>query len=199
VTLVRTAQALFPAGVTVAGGPVVEWRGALTPAEQAAVANAVPTRRAEFAAGRTAARAALGRDNDLPRRADGPPDWPAGWTGSITHGGCFCLAVVAPTALVRALGIDIEPAGVVTHDLVDSILTDDDRIHLGDRDPTFFFCAKEAAYKAQFMLTGQIRDFHDLSVRPDGADLRVTLPGMALRVRTAVAPGLIIAGTAIPA
>lgn len=71
-------------------------------------------RRIEFLAGRRCASAALQAVGCAavaalpigPRRA---PLWPAGFTGSISHGGGLAIAVAAPLDAVSALGIDIQP------------------------------------------------------------------------------------------
>lgn len=85
-----------------------------SPAEAAQMAAMVDKRRREFLAGRACARAALealGRDSGpIARGADGAPQWPAGVVGSITHCDGFCCAAAATTDVLRALGVDAEPA-----------------------------------------------------------------------------------------
>src|ERR1700759_4264312 len=66
-------------------------------AEEAAVARAVPRRRAELARGRPLAREALARlgglTASLPPDSDGVPQWPTGFVGTISHAGEMCAAV----------------------------------------------------------------------------------------------------------
>lgn len=167
----QLAQSLFPPGVAVAGGPVTDWQGPLAPSEGQAVAAAGPRRRAEFVAGRTAARAALARlgwpPAALPRAADGPPLWPQGVTGSISHAGGYCLVAVSTS--VAALGLDIEALHPLTADIIAEVCTPAER-GLLVTDPDIglaalrIFSAKEAAYKAQFMLTRCTLGFEDITV-----------------------------------
>jgi len=79
----------------------------------ASLAAAVPSRRAEFLAGRWCARSALGRAGMHPPAAPaiGPergPEWPAGFVGAITHSQGEAWAVVAPDTALRGIGIDLE-------------------------------------------------------------------------------------------
>ena len=197
-TVQATARRLLPPFVRAAGGPVADWQGRLDPAEALAIRNAVDARRMEFVAGRVAARAALagfGQAGSLPRRPDGPPEWPAGFTGSIAHGGGACLAAVARLTDVGALGVDLERVGALASDLASEILTDQELALLAGADPTRAFCAKEAGYKAQFMLTGRILGFHDLIVVPTDDGFQVTAPDHRMRVKLAETAGLIIAAT----
>jgi 4'-phosphopantetheinyl transferase EntD len=192
------ARALFPPAVTVAGGRLPDWQGDLHESEAQAVARARGPRRAEFTAGRMAARAALGYGGPLPRRADGPPVWPAGRTGSIAHGGGWVLAAVARLSDHAALGVDIEPADALTAELCGTVLTGAEAAALGGQDPTRAFCAKEAAYKAQFMQTGRMLGFHDVTLAWRGDDFSATLPGMVVQGRVVQAAGMIVAAVTVP-
>jgi 4'-phosphopantetheinyl transferase EntD len=173
--LALAAQALLPAGCAVAGGPIALWDGPIFPEEAAAVARAVPKRRAEFAAGRRAARAALAALGlpplALPRRADGPALWPEGFAGSIAHGGGHVLAAACPLGVAAALGLDLEPLAPLDDGLRPAIAEPDE-----DGDLLRLFCAKEAAYKAQFALSARLFGFHGL---------RVTLTGDGFEARFA--------------
>lgn len=161
--LVLATQALLPAGCAVAGGPIALWDGPLFPQEEEAIARAVPRRRAEFAAGRRAARAALGALGlpplPLPRRAEGPPLWPPGVTGSITHGGGHVLAAVCSPDRAVALGLDLEPLLPLDEALRPAIAAPEE-----GGDLLRLFCAKEAAGKAQFALSGRVLGLGDLRV-----------------------------------
>jgi len=141
-----------------------------TPEEMTAVARAIPTRRAEFAAGRRAAHAALRRLGTpvvpIPMGADRAPIWPDGIAGSITHTGQIALAAVVRTRDSRALGIDAEAARPLTPPVAARVTTQAD-----DMDPadplaaTAIFSAKEATYKALYPLTGQVWGFDAVSIR----------------------------------
>jgi len=143
-------------------------------------------------AGRRAASDALGSLGGPPvtiadRRPDGRPVWPAGFTGSISHGSGTALALVGTTSAARALGIDVEAAAALP--LPDAAFVLDDRELAWaaaqaspDGGATACWCAKEAAFKAWSEAAGgrlpsvdPRRHLH-VTVRPDGsggADLRV--------------------------
>lgn len=153
---------------------------ALMPEEQAAVAHAVPRRRREFAAGRAAARAAMRQmgGGALPVRAaaDRAPIWPAGWQGSISHTSEICLACASTAA--AALGLDVEQDKALDEDILATIctiseisqITGADRGHLAK----LIFSAKEAAYKAQYPLTGVLFGFDTLEIILDPDRYRFT-------------------------
>lgn len=79
-----------------------------TPSLQRSVAK----RQAEYLAGRVCARAALqrldGRDYLPATGDDRAPIWPAGISGSITHGKGWAAAVVAHSSDCQGLGLDQE-------------------------------------------------------------------------------------------
>ncbi|WP_352463309.1 hypothetical protein [Mesorhizobium sp. M0062] len=75
------------------------------------MSTALPTRRAEFLAGRAVAQAALhalGQPApEIPVFRDHAPLWPPGPAGSITHARryCACFAIADPS---WQLGVDVE-------------------------------------------------------------------------------------------
>ena len=154
----------------------------LHPAEAAAVARAVESRRREFTSVRHCARLAL-EQLGVPYRPlvpgpRGEPDWPAGVVGSMTHCEGFRAAVVARSRDLASVGIDAEPHRPLPAGLLDTIALPEEgrriRALLG-RHPRvawdrLLFSAKEAVYKAWFPLTGVVRDFSeaDLVLDPDG-------------------------------
>ncbi len=150
----------------------------LTPEEAALVERAVDKRRREYTAGRVLAReaaACLGVDglvlvNDE-RRA---PMWPEGLVGSITHTRTWCAAAVARRADVRSVGLDVEQDAPLRPKLWDTVCTRRDLAWLQAQPEAArgwlakaLFSAKEAAYKAQYLLTAQLLGFHAMSVRID--------------------------------
>lgn len=166
---------LLPGGIvafeTDAGGDLQ----LLTDAEQTLVQRASLRRQIEFAAGRECARtalAALGTPTlGLAADADGCPLWPEGLTGSITHTEGYCAAAVAKRSHVQALGIDAERVQKVSPDLWGDICTPTELESLRamskswqNRFAALAFSAKEALYKAQFSLTREWLDHHDLSL-----------------------------------
>ena len=133
--------------------------------------RAVAKRRAEFLAGRFAARQALallGVDGVPGRNEDGSPRWPDRIVGSITHGAARALCAVAQASEVRAIGIDAERlmGEGVKDELLARICNDDERALLGrslaspeHHRVTFAFSAKESLYKCLFPLIGRFMDF----------------------------------------
>jgi 4'-phosphopantetheinyl transferase EntD len=181
----------------------------LFPGEEALVRTAGPRRRAEFAAGRACARAALAALG-LPAapvvagRA-GEPRWPAGVTGSITHCAGYRACAAARTADVAALGIDAEPDAGLPAGLIESVAGHAERAWIAwqaaagpavcwDR---LLFSAKEAVGKLWYPLTGEWPGFGQVAVFPDPAgtfDARVA--GSRLTGRWLARGGLIV--TAVP-
>jgi 4'-phosphopantetheinyl transferase EntD len=163
----------------------------LFPAEEAALRTAGPRRRAEFAAGRSCARAALAALGVpagviLPGPA-GQPQWPAGVTGSITHCAGYQACAVARTTGVAAIGIDAEPDAALPAGLIGKVATSRERAWISrhaaappgvcwDR---LLFSAKEAAGKLWYPLTGRWPGFHDVAIGPAAAGtFTVSLPGL---------------------
>lgn len=170
-------RAILPVGIVAAGGPVSDLQEPLPAEEEAALARARAGRRADFTAGRTAARrtlAGLGLPaSPLPRDPRGPAVWPAGVTGSISHGAGWALAAAARKSAFAGIGIDIEAA--LSFVPLEEIALPDEIDALGRLDPVVLFSAKESAYKAQFHLTGRLLGFHDLQVTLADGDFTATL------------------------
>ena len=154
--------------------PVAESSGTWWP-------TAVAGRRAEFFAGRAAARAALAELGVAPvgigRRADRSPDWPAGVIGSMTHTQGLVAVVVAGPDPARGtgagggrvgIGIDAEVDRPLPPAVADRVMDPAERAGLGpdaERDGVIVFSAKEAVFKALNPLTGRWLEFEDVSVR----------------------------------
>lgn len=166
-------KALLPEGVAAAelSGPVDP--NLLCKNESLLLERAVPKRAREFAAGRLCARHAarhlgIGQAS-LDVRADRRPQWPDGFTGSITHTDDYCAAAVAERWRIRAIGIDAEISGRVTPDLWGYLflpleirwlesLPAAQQAHAA----TLMFSAKEAFYKCQYEVTQQWLEFQDV-------------------------------------
>lgn len=174
--------ALLPRGVALCcTDPAAGAESALFAEEAAAVARAIPARRAEFAAGRAAAHGAMATLGRAPApvamAADRAPVWPAGVIGSISHCAGACVAVVATAgAGIEALGVDIEPDADLPEDVRALICLPGERDWLARQDAAargraarLLFCAKEAAFKMQHALTGEMLGFEAIEVRPEGA------------------------------
>ena len=164
--VVGLVPGLVRMGVPVAARVAPPDPGASSPyaAERAAVARAVPARRAEFLTGRLLARAALAdlgvAPSEIARRPDRAPAWPAGLIGSITHTGGLCAALVARPAgsgAIIGVGIDVELDVRLDDAVIDRVLTPGERGALGarrGRDAVVAFSAKEALFKAIHPATG---------------------------------------------
>jgi 4'-phosphopantetheinyl transferase EntD len=190
---------LLPATTTWATGPSTATVDDLYADEAAAVRGAVPSRIAEFAAGRVAARralAALGVDPvAVPVGARRMPSWPPGVVGSITHCAGLVAAAVGRVAEWWALGIDAEPAVALEADVRDVVTTPVERSRMTEPlDATVVFCAKEAFYKCWSALDGAVLEFHDVEVTFDGPSF-VALPagGDPWPGRWAVRDGFVLA------
>lgn len=181
---VTVLRRLLPPAVAVAGGRIDDLQGPLWPAEEPAVATARPARLADFVAGRTVARAALATLGQLPaplpRDPRGPVMWPAGLTGSLSHGGGWALAAIAPAMALKGIGIDIDIASSPDPGLLDEIAGPAERAALpaGPEVAMRVFSAKEVVYKAQFPLSGVMLGFGDLAVTltADGFTARFLRP-----------------------
>lgn len=156
-------------------GRIADLQAPLFPGEAAGIRHAVEKRRREFCAGRTLARQALSRLGleqpcALPIRDDRLPEWPAGFTGSLTHTDRFCACAVARCGKVQAVGIDMETCGQIQPSLWADLFTEGETKRLlvcPDEQPflaTVMFCAKEAFYKLQYRLTSAWLGFTDVTV-----------------------------------
>lgn len=160
--------------------------------EAAAVARAVPARRAEYAAVRACARDALERLGAgrpaVPSAPDRSPVWPAGVVGALTHCDGYRAAAVARRATWAGVGVDAEPLAPLPDGVADLVMSDDERAALADVDPTLFpervvFSAKESVYKVWHPLVGTWLGFEDVSVRlADGTFVaHLHRPGLGVR------------------
>lgn len=174
-TFIRNLRGLLPLTAAPAisriGNDHALWPGEMT----GEIISAAPGRQAEFAAGRAAARLAMYHLGlppvAIPMRPDRAPHWPHGLVGSITHSGRIALAAVAHQHDLAAIGIDLEIEDAVEPALWPTICRPEELDFLQtlprEKAPlaaTALFCAKEAAYKAQYPLTRQRFDFDRLSV-----------------------------------
>lgn len=213
--LIEALRAILPEGVALAAcDPRAEATG-LWPAEASAMARAVPARQREFAAGRRAARAALAgigmAPAAIPMGPDRAPVWPKGATGTLSHGAGTCLALAGRIVDWAGLGLDLEPAEPLPGNILHLICTPAERDTV-TRDQTALlarqiFCAKEAAYKAQYTQSRTMLEFHDLEVTFEATDrftarLQISCPpfvqGTHFAGRVVLADGIIAAVVALP-
>jgi 4'-phosphopantetheinyl transferase EntD len=200
--LEAAVRALLPDGCGCASADPCAAPNGLLPGE---AIPGIDKRQREFAAGRRAARQAMAQVGlppaAVPMGADRAPIWPAGLAGSITHSATACLAVV--TARHLLIGLDMEPDSPLPPEMWDTILRPSEAAQLaGDGHQAMaIFCAKEAAYKAQFPRSRTLFDFQALEIALSGDRFTATFctavpgftPGTVLEGRTLHAAGHILA------
>lgn len=164
--------------------------------ERAAVADAVPARRRQFATGRALFHSLLADATPIPSAASRQPILPAGAVGSLAHDEGIAVAAVADRAAIVALGIDVEPVVPLAADEAAVIRRADE----GDLDTHVAFVVKEAVYKAWSGLGGGLLDFLDVKVTLDGDAFGATVPdGKVLQGRWGRAAGRTVALCVRPA
>ncbi|MDP9793648.1 4'-phosphopantetheinyl transferase EntD [Catenuloplanes nepalensis] len=152
---------------------------ALFPAEEAAIARAVPKRRHEFTTGRWCARSALATLGLPPAPIvpgeRGAPTWPPGTTGAITHCPGYRAAAVARTTTIASVGIDAEAHAPLPDGVLALVSLPAEREWISQAPPgthwdRLLFSAKESVYKAWFPLTHRWLGFEEahLTASPDG-------------------------------
>jgi 4'-phosphopantetheinyl transferase EntD len=192
----------------------------LLPAERECVAQALPARRREFAAGRACARRLLARLGFAPealrRASDRSPLWPRGAIGSIAHSGSLCAVAVARTGRLSALGLDTEPDEPLEDDLWSTICTPRELDSLSAGPPgargrtvRLVFSAKESVYKCLYPRTRAVLEFHEVEIDlvSDGNLFRAFVRQPAQAATAAVelegfhlaCAGSIFTGAALPA
>jgi 4'-phosphopantetheinyl transferase EntD len=163
-----------PTGTAVAVG-LISPSTPFSPEEAAAIARAVPRRRAEFITGRRLAREALAQLGslavNLPPDGARLPQWPKGFVGTISHSDRLCVAHVGYSERLLGIGIDIEKIKPIEPALASIVCHPDEKNASADGepiDPTLLrFVAKEAFFKAYFPVTRTFLDFKDVRVQID--------------------------------
>ncbi|HTV87183.1 MAG TPA: 4'-phosphopantetheinyl transferase superfamily protein [Dyella sp.] len=171
----------------------------------ASVARAVLKRKAEYLAGRRVALQALRKagieTSDMGIGLMGAPNWPSGYTGSITHSENMAVAVAMPASEVQGVGIDLEKFAsahaisaiqqvVLSPAEMDALypLT----LHFGPpAAATIAFSAKESFYKATAALVGRIFDFSAVRITSACTDLGVIEARVAETLTTGIVSGRI--------
>lgn len=166
-------ERLVPPEVSVVVGSPDASSAPLFAEEEAAVANALETRRREFSIGRTYAREAirnLGREaGPIPVRTDRGPAWPESVVGAITHTAGLVAAAVAWEEQIAGIGIDAESRDRPLKDSVDRFIrTDAERARMRlprELDPLrLAFSAKESVHKCVAPISGITLGFHDVEL-----------------------------------
>lgn len=180
--------------------------------EERAVVDAVPARRAEYAAVRGCARQALARLGvaavAVPTAANGAPVWPAGVVGSMTHCGAYRAAAVGSAHTWAGIGVDAEPRAPLPPEVAALVLSPAEREPLTGLDPAWcadrvLLCAKGSVYEVWSPLVGTSLGFDDVHVELVGAELVAHLrkPGLGvdtLRGRWAAHAELLLTAIALP-
>ncbi|WP_428510431.1 4'-phosphopantetheinyl transferase family protein [Roseateles sp.] len=131
-------------------------------------------RQIEFIGGRLAAERALARAGANPeapvaRGSRGQPEWPAGWTGSISHTASHAYAVATRASGPAGIGIDAEVvvdsrtrADILSICAVAEELPRLERLGRENEAATLLFSAKEAYYKCVFPLARDFVEFDEV-------------------------------------
>lgn len=143
----------------------------------ATLAGAVAKRKAEFLAGRYAARRAmqrLGAEAMTVRIGEyRSPVWPPGLVGSISHTDGVAVCMVAHATRYASAGIDVEPwiAPAIANDVRTTIVKGAEEALLRqlplafEQGLTLAFSAKESLFKALYPRVRRFFDFGDVSLR----------------------------------
>ena len=155
--------------IAVGGATVSDDSGLIGP-EKDAVLRAIPKRRAEFAAGRLAARSAMQMAGfspvAIPQEQTRAPLWPCGLVGSITHDAGLALAALASNDVISRLGIDLAEASDFPEHLRPRVLKTPAELTQSGLEARVSFSAKECVFKALFQDVGQYFGFGAVSVAP---------------------------------
>lgn len=172
-------ERILPASVAAAEAWSDVTDSPLFPEEESVVRAALAARRAEFTTARACARRALRElgapEQAIPAGSAGEPRWPAGYLGSITHCQGYRASAVARSEDMAALGIDAEPDLPLPEGVLRRIALPAELRHVNERRDglcnthrdRLLFCAKEAALKAWFPMTGRRFSFKHISVTFD--------------------------------
>jgi 4'-phosphopantetheinyl transferase EntD len=171
-------RAILPPGIVVEADAGRDPTPPLWPSEAQQLADAVPSRRHEFAVTRACAHRALARLGCPPapllKGPDRAPCWPAGVVGSLTHCSGYHAAAATCDPSIAALGIDAELHAALPDGVASLVITAADR----DRLPTaagvhwerVVFSAKESVFKAWWPLTRTWLGFADATIDLDPAN-----------------------------
>jgi 4'-phosphopantetheinyl transferase EntD len=177
--------------------PFQQIQGELLVDERGLLGNSTRTREREIVAGRVLAhnlmvRAGLAVGPVL-RQAGGAPMWPVGMCGSIAHSYDTVAVALAPVSAVLSLGIDIEDGRDLDAATMD--IADRDELEVVMQqgfatDPAaaarFVFCVKEALFKCQSSVTGDIDlGFSEVRIQCDVDGRLRGLPNPAVPVEIA--------------
>jgi enterobactin synthetase component D len=139
--------------------------------ERVLAARFAGPRRAQFLAGRRAARALTGAT--VLADPDGLPVFPANWTGSIAHTARMAVAAIAPAG-EYTIGVDLEEMAPERPAIAEVVLCEGEPA----RDWIALlrtFCLKEALFKALYPQLRRFVDFKEARVQTEGDRARFEL------------------------
>lgn len=165
--------------------------------EHALHPRATEQRRQQSWAARALARAALrqlgGPEVAIGHDAGGAAQWPAGWTGSLSHADGMAAALVAPSSCFAALGIDIEPHQPLPEDAAALVLDASERRALAQlpggyaRWSRAVFAAKECVHKCVHPWRGAWLEFEEVRIHLDPAADRFSIEPLGAAAQAACA------------
>lgn len=174
-------QQILPTRVGVAAIDVDEVAKATIPSELV-LQGVGAKRQREFAAGRFAARRAIGACGHTPvypaRGDDRQPLWPQGMVGSISHTDHYALAAATAASTAASLGIDLEQIRELRPGLPEKVLTSGELNLLRsagrctDAGVLKLFAFKESVYKAMYPVFGRYIGFREVEISPADDGLR---------------------------
>jgi 4'-phosphopantetheinyl transferase EntD len=131
----------------------------------------------------------------LPKAGSGEPIWPTGVVGSLAHDDQVAIAAVARSNAIVTLGVDVEPAEPLPHDLLAMVATAEEQLKIAD-DPfggRLLFAAKEAVYKAVYPIDRVFLEHHQIVI--DLANQRAsTRTGRSVELRFCAAGHIVTVG-----
>lgn len=147
----------------------------LLPEEISIVKDFDTSRMNSFCAGRYCAHKCLEEFGiylfPVPKKKNGSPQWPEGFTGSISHSKRYAGAIVARKENYQSIGLDIEEINRIQPDLWHLLFTSKEQLFLSKYTEkeqqvlsTILFSAKEAFYKLRSEFTDDFIDFLDVEV-----------------------------------
>ena len=179
--LESATRGLFDESVGVRAIAIGDTAAMSTAAEMTALGQVVDKRKAEFIAGRHAARGALCGiglpDAEILIGDHRQPLPPHEAVLTISHDQCLAMAVAAPAERWWGLGVDIADANDLDENLIATICGESDLSSLQQGESIasrakLVFCLKEALFKAIFPQVGGWMDFSQSALRVDHASGR---------------------------
>ena len=99
------------------------------------------------------------------RLVSGARDWPAGYTGSVSHKGTMVMAAIVSTDRITSIGIDMERHDAAAVPMIPGLDADEHPPATADTlGRVILLSVKEAAFKALHPIVGHPLDFTDVEV-----------------------------------